>query len=693
MAKVLTGAISTRLANVYNDYVGNEQFGCVKGRGTMIANMMTRAVVEAARVQELSCAVLFVDLSKAFDFAIREVLLGWPADVQDKDRESKIELLVARGLAEKYAGNMVEYIDASGGIIRELGVGPDIHALLAGMHQGAWFRMDGPEADFILTARGGRQGCRLGGLVFNMIYARALRRMREKLAEKGVTNKLAFRAAAPFWANPGSKVLGKNEAGTPEDDVAELCDTTFVDDEAVYLVNASPIQLCLDLGTVLDVVETTFAESGFQINWAAGKTEVMIKLRGARAGKARERTIKIFQGSPVIQMSAERAVHVVDSYKHVGGIVATDGHMRREVCARVQAATAAWVKMRKVITDHHLPTDVRLQLLRGLVLSRLFFQSPSWSELDGWCMHKLEATYAGYLRQLSGNTWNEAKKGAKYKSDLDVRLWLGMPSVACILQKARLRALPSIMACPVRALLALIAVRAPRDEAQTWWARTMAADLAQLSAVADLAFLGDPVEHAVVWAKFAAENTSEWAKQVSALETSRGIQPYTGEPRSPSVGALRCETCQATGFRTQKAVDMHRRVVHGLRQMANRFVDSNSCPVCKKLFANRLRVISHLSETRQRGKGLRGPSCRDRVLAGEVPQIPESRLMELDLQARAERFEARRAGHTRPVVGDLGSAAKRPLDILVEVPSRRVRQKTAEREITGKRLAKKPRVS
>ena len=198
VAKVLTGAISTRLAGVYTTYVGNEQFGCVKGRGTMTANMMTRALVEAARVLELSCAVLFVDLSKAFDFAIREVLLGWPAEMQGKSREKKSELLMARGLAEKYTTNMIEYIDATGGIIKELGVGPDVHALLTGMHQGAWFRMDGPEADFILTARGGRQGCRLGGLVFNMIYARALRRMRERLAEKGVTNRLAHQATVPF---------------------------------------------------------------------------------------------------------------------------------------------------------------------------------------------------------------------------------------------------------------------------------------------------------------------------------------------------------------------------------------------------------------------------------------------------------------------------------------------------------------
>ena len=423
----------------------------------------------------------------------------------------------------------------------------------------------------------------------------------------------------------------------------------------------------------------------------------MVKLRGARAGRARERTIKLFQGSPVIQMSAEKAVHVVDSYKHVGGIVSADGHMRREVCARVQAATAAWVKMRKVITDRHLPTDVRLQILRGLVLSRLFFQSPSWSELDSWCMHKLETTYARFLRQLSGCTWTAAKKEGVYKSDLEVRIWLGMPTVACILQKARLRALPSILACPAKALLALISVRSSRDKARAWWARTMAADLADLSAVADLAFLGDPTENPAEWAKFAAENKSEWNRQVNALDfaqqgpPSQAPAPPCVEPPSHAPAFFRCDACQATGFRTQKALDMHKRVVHGLRQMANKFVDGDSCPVCKKKFASRLRAIAHLSETRQRGRGLKGPSCRDRLLIEGVPQIAESRLIELDLQARTDRREAKRAGHTRPVVGDLGSAAKRPLETLVLVPSRRARQKTAENCIAKTRLAKKPR--
>ena len=79
-------------------------------------------------------------------------------------------------------------------------------------------------------------------------------------------------------------------------------------------------------------------------------------------------------------------------------------------------------------------------------------------------------------------------------------------------------------------------------------------------------------------------------------------------------------------------------------------------------------------------------------MRGDFPELGEARTAELDMLARAERSDARRAGHTRPVVGDTGHASKRPLHELVVVPARRVRQKTCLNDVVGTRLAKRPRV-
>ena len=120
VAKVLTGALQRRTLDAYTGHVGPSQFGCVRGRGTLAANMLTRAVIDAGAAMELSTAVLFLDLSKAFDLAIREVLLGWPAS---RDC-TKAALLEKRGLPREHVQSMVRYIDTTGGSSRSSGCMP-----------------------------------------------------------------------------------------------------------------------------------------------------------------------------------------------------------------------------------------------------------------------------------------------------------------------------------------------------------------------------------------------------------------------------------------------------------------------------------------------------------------------------------------------------------------------------------------
>eukprot|EP00973_Karenia_brevis_P064818 9003079-Karenia_brevis.AAC.1 len=53
------------------------QHGAVKGRGTDIASHTIRSAQAAAKLLRKSIFVLFVDLVKAFDKAIRELVYGW----------------------------------------------------------------------------------------------------------------------------------------------------------------------------------------------------------------------------------------------------------------------------------------------------------------------------------------------------------------------------------------------------------------------------------------------------------------------------------------------------------------------------------------------------------------------------------------------------------------------------------------
>ena len=137
------------------------QFGCAKGRGIQQAAAHTQLFIDSCRLSERSFAILFVDLSKAFDFAIREVLFGWkPSFCGDK-----VKLLQSHGLAVSDAFALASYIDDTGGLLRELGVDEDIHSLFNSLHDGAWFVVgrdgDPSRKPALVSTRRGRQGCRL----------------------------------------------------------------------------------------------------------------------------------------------------------------------------------------------------------------------------------------------------------------------------------------------------------------------------------------------------------------------------------------------------------------------------------------------------------------------------------------------------------------------------------------------------
>eukprot|EP00973_Karenia_brevis_P085560 11870192-Karenia_brevis.AAC.1 len=70
--------------------------------------------------------------------------------------------------------------------------------MINSLHTNAWFKV-GDLPSVVVTSTGGRQGCRLGGIIFNGVYERALAQVRHKLREAGITLKLSFDPQPPFW--------------------------------------------------------------------------------------------------------------------------------------------------------------------------------------------------------------------------------------------------------------------------------------------------------------------------------------------------------------------------------------------------------------------------------------------------------------------------------------------------------------
>ena len=77
IGKIVASVVQTEIDARYCQQVGADQYGAVRGRGTALAQFLVRNFLDFCTLFCLSSMVLFLDLSKAFDFAPREIVMGW----------------------------------------------------------------------------------------------------------------------------------------------------------------------------------------------------------------------------------------------------------------------------------------------------------------------------------------------------------------------------------------------------------------------------------------------------------------------------------------------------------------------------------------------------------------------------------------------------------------------------------------
>ena len=82
--------------------------------------------------------VVFVDLTKAFDRACREVVLGWPDGVDAAGGEDYLRQL---GFPEHAVQHMYAEIVADGPIAAQQRMHPRAHAVLRSLHSGSWLQV------------------------------------------------------------------------------------------------------------------------------------------------------------------------------------------------------------------------------------------------------------------------------------------------------------------------------------------------------------------------------------------------------------------------------------------------------------------------------------------------------------------------------------------------------------------------
>ena len=102
-----------------------------------------------------SIAVVYVDLVKAFDRLVRELVMGWPED--GKSRDDRVAYLVGLGVAQEVAIEIVDTVEREGCAFAQMGAPDSVTQLARSLHSGAWFVVDA-SGRYLVARRGGGKG-------------------------------------------------------------------------------------------------------------------------------------------------------------------------------------------------------------------------------------------------------------------------------------------------------------------------------------------------------------------------------------------------------------------------------------------------------------------------------------------------------------------------------------------------------
>ena len=682
--KVLTGILQCEVSGAYESFLHVEQFGGFAGRGTAFAAQCSWQFLQLCKSMTWSCAIIFVDLSKAFDYVIRELLFGFSQNYEG-NRGDKVATLTRLGLSVKDAELAVDALESGPCFLEHLGVQSGVVDIIRSLHTDNWFRFQDSQ-EVVVSNRGGRQGCKLGGTVFNFIYSRALKCLRTKLRAAGCTMFLgpASECGAPWRRSSVPPSFVEVPGST------EFSESTFIDDEALYVAGQSPSRLDVKLYNVLICLCCVFRQFGFIINWAIGKTEMLIKYRGALSRDHKLRLINdagtnSFKVPPFISPSG--SISVVNKYKHVGSVITADLSPVEDARKNARSALAAFNPLSvKLFGSKHVPLHLKLYFACSLIFSRLFYQVEVWPSFPASAIQILNDVYMRVLRRIL----NTCRFG-KCMSDYDVRYNLYMPSVESKLRQMRLSYVGRMCRSHPPTLLALMqsgpmSISSPGTCSSSPWTEQIVSDLRAMKSFykSELDHLPDPITDSSPWSAFMCDNLGAWKMLVSSFFSYASEQPHhvqqmqhvqqqqtlTDHDNNTSIDSyaadgrggngssvvcgvgyahcfaapvFQCSQCDVT-CKNQNALNMHVRSVHGARNPIESLVATPLCPVCLGWYHTRIHLIKHLATASKSKHGLL--ACGQKFLARDPPPppIPEKQLKVLREQDRDLRRAAYKAG-------------------------------------------------
>ena len=441
-SKVAHGAARNQFASVLENQMLPMQLGGRRHRSVQQSARMLRLFLAACKQQKLSSGVIFLDIQTAYYKVIRELVAAAPTPT-----DTLRELISTFRLPQEALQELENMLRHSPSISTRCGMAPHMEALLSELHQDTWFTTPGLET-LTHTRVGTRPGSCFADVFFNFLFAHVLREVQELLAERGILTQLE-------WG--GRKGLYMEADDTSH--TATIAETVWADDLALYLQNSNPDNLIENLQEACAQLFNTCMKYGLTPNYAKGKTELLVALRGPGAVRSRRRWFTECGGILPIPgcTSSGCEVRMVSQYRHLGGKVDARATATAEVKARTGQMMQSFRQHRKTVyTSQAIERKKRASLLRPLILSIAEYNLGTLANYNSSDhQHLSTAVYRIYKAVYGGEDDDEANY---HNSWAKMCYALELPSPEALQHLARLRYFGQILRHGSSELWAMISV-------------------------------------------------------------------------------------------------------------------------------------------------------------------------------------------------------------------------------------------
>ena len=581
LAKGFHALLRKRIIDILQPIRSPGQLGGFSQQEVLFGSQALRILGRVATAHHLSVGILFVDLSTAFHCLIREMVVG----IQDDQRLAQVITML------RQQGHPCDHLrlgKSLPGLLLELDAPPYLIKLLQDVHASTWMSIG--THNVILTHKGTRPGSPIADAIFHFIMFDVSRHISRFLDDHGhsrlIAERLHFDIESIIWS----------------------------DDLAIPIVTEHCEQLVPALLRLLDHVRALFLDRGFQLNLTKGKTGVVATFSGPSAASQR----KLYQLLPqpgVHHQFVDQQdcfVHFMPAYRHLGTLYTSDQKLDAEIAARIGSAASAFAQVsRRLLTNRHLPQELRLQLFKSLILSKLYFSMGSWHTPTGSQFARLRRFVANALRRILRSPISKRESASHVLAAagvLDPRVQLAIdrllyaqrlfhhgPAFLQLMVHAEHSQLDQSWLAGLRHDLRwLYGVEATPDEMLCSPDHTALIDYWQQSPTLWKRRLHRAGKRHIFQETMMLEVQDWHAKIYTTLRTHH----FTFQPDPAALHLQECHypcpDCPRT-FTTPQGVHVHRRKVHGVFSLEHHLLDSATCPACLRYFWSTQRLQQHLA--------------------------------------------------------------------------------------------------